>query len=381
MMASVDVEREMEGLFGDTDQTEQENATQSLTQEEAEQREGGGANLDVTGAEDAKKKRVIRPQPKLDPDRLMGPRGLLALEEAFVDWQPRGKGREFDDLDVVMKKMEHWAHRLFPSLPFDQVLEKIAGPLGKKKTLQCHVKKIRLGMVSNDTVHVGRDEEKVVEEEKEEDDVQRYDGGGGGDVDERDEFEEMLRRAGGEMPPPVVQVPPRPKPAGLTQEQKEKIKKNREMAENKRKERLAAAAAADMVQDRIAASTPVDDRREDVRMEASTPVHDRREDGSGDSQDKEESEKEKSADKENEEILNLDEMMDEMDEGDSNLVSGSSVEPEKEKGASKETMNLEEMEADKDSLVIENSVEAEKEKSASEETMNLDEMMEEMDAD
>ncbi len=23
----------------------------------------------------------------------------------------RGKGREFDDLDIVMKKMEHWAHR------------------------------------------------------------------------------------------------------------------------------------------------------------------------------------------------------------------------------------------------------------------------------
>ena len=55
------------------------------------------------------------------------------LEELFADFKPHGKGREFEDLDVVMKKMEHWAHRLFPKLPFNSVLDIIANRLGKRK--------------------------------------------------------------------------------------------------------------------------------------------------------------------------------------------------------------------------------------------------------
>ena len=31
-----------------------------------------------------------------------------------------------------MKKMEHWAHRLYPKLPFDDVTDRIA-VLGKKQ--------------------------------------------------------------------------------------------------------------------------------------------------------------------------------------------------------------------------------------------------------
>jgi len=376
-MDSVDVEREMDGLFGDTEQGEQENATQSLTQEEADQREGG-ANLDVTGAEETKKKRVMRPQPKLDPDRLMGPRGLLALEDVFKDWEPRGKGREFDDLDVVMKKMEHWAHRLFPSLKFDEILEKIAGPLAKKKTVQCHVKKIRLGMV--EPVR----EEVNVEEEKEED-VERYDGGGGGDDDDRDEFDEMLRQAGGQMAPPVMPapggglvappvmaVPPR-KTGGLTEEQKEKIRKNKEMAERKRKERLAAAAAADLDKPR---------EHGDV-IEAVL-------DNAGDGR-RIESEKEKST---NDDVLNLDEMMEEMTADD----FSAGVEPEKEKSANLGQENesslvsasfAESVEDKTNNKVVEkmdsaestNGVESEKEKTTCDEELNLDEMMEEMDTE
>ena len=79
----------------------------------------------------------------------------------------RGRGREFEDLDIVMKKMEHWAHRytissgttsgflcalfsflmcpycflcvvifffsrLYPKLPFDDTLDIIANRLGKQ---------------------------------------------------------------------------------------------------------------------------------------------------------------------------------------------------------------------------------------------------------
>ena len=77
--------------------------------------------------------RIRKPIPKLDNDRIMGSRGVHTLEELFADFKPRGRGHEFEDLDVVMKKMEHWAHRLFPKLPFNSVLDIIANRLGKRK--------------------------------------------------------------------------------------------------------------------------------------------------------------------------------------------------------------------------------------------------------
>jgi len=235
MAEGVDAEAEMDGLFaGDDMYQEQAETTQTLTQEEAaEAAQGGGANLDVTGAPGEQvKKRIIRnPQPKLNADRLMGPRGLHTLEHEFKDWKSLGKGREFEDLDIVMKKMEHWAHRLFPKLPFDGVLQVLANREGKKKTVATHVKKIRLGMVNE----MPKSAETVEEEEEEvEREVERY--GEGGEADQPDVFNELLRAAGmeGASAPPAVQVTNR---IPVSDEQKERMKRNRELAEQKRKER------------------------------------------------------------------------------------------------------------------------------------------------
>ena len=56
----------------------------------------------------------------------MGPRGIQTIEDLFEGWECKGKGKEFDDLDSVMKKLEIWAHRLYPKLPFDNVIDVIA---------------------------------------------------------------------------------------------------------------------------------------------------------------------------------------------------------------------------------------------------------------
>merc|ERR1719317_1349866 len=96
---------------------------------------GAGARLELDaggeGGEEAKDgeqasaepkpvKRVVRnPMPKLNPDRITGSRGIIQLEKMFEDFKPKGAGHEFEDLDVLMKGMEHWAHRLYPKLPFD----------------------------------------------------------------------------------------------------------------------------------------------------------------------------------------------------------------------------------------------------------------------
>jgi uncharacterized protein YozE (UPF0346 family) len=40
-----------------------------------------------------------------------------------------------DDLQIIMRYLEHWAHRLFPKMPFDEVLERIE-KLGTKNEVK-----------------------------------------------------------------------------------------------------------------------------------------------------------------------------------------------------------------------------------------------------
>ena len=198
------------------------------------------ANLDVTGATDGKRKpRMIKnPQPKLNPERLMGPRGIQTIEDYFQGWESKGKGREFDDLDVIMKNLEHWAHRLYPKLPFDNVIDVIANRLGKKKTVQTHMKKIRLGMVEAPVRIGGGDGEEGSDEERE---VARY--GGDAEDDQPDVFQQLLQRAGGgdtedTAPPPATQTKPGSGAGGLTAEQRERMQRSRELAARRKQEKL-----------------------------------------------------------------------------------------------------------------------------------------------
>ena len=45
-----------------------------------------------------------------------------------------------------MKGMEHWDHRLYPKLPFDDVMKRIS-VLGKKMAVNSYMKKLRLDLV------------------------------------------------------------------------------------------------------------------------------------------------------------------------------------------------------------------------------------------
>nr|CAB3266969.1 TIMELESS-interacting protein-like [Phallusia mammillata] len=83
----------------------------------------------------SKKKRTVNRGPKLDSRRLLGARGLPALQNHFESVTFKGKGHEAEDLDLMMSKLEHWAHRLFPKFMFDDCLEKIE-VLGHKKEIQ-----------------------------------------------------------------------------------------------------------------------------------------------------------------------------------------------------------------------------------------------------
>jgi TIMELESS-interacting protein len=55
--------------------------------------------------------KVKKKQVTLNAERLKGPRGIIAVEDFYTNMKFRGKGYEKQDLDDVMKRLEHWAHR------------------------------------------------------------------------------------------------------------------------------------------------------------------------------------------------------------------------------------------------------------------------------
>ncbi|KAB0407169.1 hypothetical protein E2I00_013521, partial [Balaenoptera physalus] len=72
-------------------------------------------------------------------------RGLPALRHVFDKAKFKGKGHEAEDLKTVIRHMEHWAHRLFPKLQFEDFIDRVEY-LGNKKEVQTCLKQIRLDL-------------------------------------------------------------------------------------------------------------------------------------------------------------------------------------------------------------------------------------------
>lgn len=91
-------------------------------------------------------------------------KGVSTLEKHYLNIKFQGKGfvkkyktlifyltikffrREKEDLDNVLKRMEHWANRLYPRFNLDDCLTKI-DQLGKKKLVQRHMSQYRINML------------------------------------------------------------------------------------------------------------------------------------------------------------------------------------------------------------------------------------------
>lgn len=106
----------------------------------------------------AKRRGVKRPQPKLDSQRLTSDRGLPALRTLFENVHFKGKGHEHEDLRLLMKKMENWAHRLYPKLQFEDFIDRVE-KLGKKKEVQTCLKRIRQDMPLTHEDYMSKDDE------------------------------------------------------------------------------------------------------------------------------------------------------------------------------------------------------------------------------
>merc|ERR1719354_980218 len=230
------------------------------------------ANLDVSAV--VKPKRVIKnPQPKLNPERLMGPRGLLALGEEFKDWKPRGDGHEFQDLDQILSKLNNWTHRLYPKLPFDASLNIIENRLGNKKAVSTYVKKIRMDMAVPVREETNDDDQpNNVDVDVGEDEVERY-GEEPSQPSAEEEFENMTSST------QTQRSPTQSNTTTLSEEQLERMRRNKEMAAQKKREReekkrreqedMNSVTAEDIVEAEreLAATATPSNNRDDLELQ------------------------------------------------------------------------------------------------------------------
>lgn len=82
-------------------------------------------------------------------ERLKCDRGVHTVENFFKDIRYLGKSHERHDLSNVMKRLEHWAHRLYPNYNFDDFIT-TTEKLGKKKQIQTHMYRYRQGVLEPD---------------------------------------------------------------------------------------------------------------------------------------------------------------------------------------------------------------------------------------
>lgn len=100
------------------------------------------------------KKKVVRnPRVTLNTAKLKGDRGLHTIEEYFRDVKYKGKGHEAEDLNLIMRKIEHWGHRVFPQMLFADFVNRVE-QLCRKNDVQTHMRKYKMGTLTLDIVPI-----------------------------------------------------------------------------------------------------------------------------------------------------------------------------------------------------------------------------------
>jgi len=153
-MGSIDLFKdfndEEDAQFGDLDDDDVDRQNQSGNEQE---NNDGNVGSDNDGKQEVdpaiKIKKPKRKLVTLNPERLKGPRGIIAIDEFFTNIKLKGKGYEKQDLNEVMKRLEHWSHRMFPKYHFDDSLTKIER-LGRKKEIALHMTRYRLGQLTQE---------------------------------------------------------------------------------------------------------------------------------------------------------------------------------------------------------------------------------------
>ncbi|NXI49214.1 TIPIN protein, partial [Chloroceryle aenea] len=174
---------------------------------------GGNQQSQTKDSAGATRKTVKRPMPKLDAQRLISERGLPALRHMFDNVKFKGKGHEAEDLKTLIRHMEHWAHRLFPKLQFEDFIDRVES-LGNKKEVQTCLKRIRLDLpILHEDFAANED--------------------GGGESNGLDTAAEDVHSSSGNAGELDLLSA-----TTLTEEQQERMKKNRQLALERRQAKL-----------------------------------------------------------------------------------------------------------------------------------------------
>ncbi|XP_055546407.1 protein TIPIN homolog [Wyeomyia smithii] len=201
------------------------------------------------------KKRTVRnPRVTLNVQRLCGPRGVTDIENYFKNVRYRGKGHEEENLKVIMQRMQHWAHRMFPKYTFDDCLEKCE-TLGNKQAMKSYMHKYRMGMLEEPVVLTTEEAEhsrqetnvldnnldpldSMLEEQIAISRAGNLNTSGVGYLSVSEKNFDSLREDSTSLPPST----PSKAPAPLTEEMRAKIAENRLKALEIRKTKMLAAA-------------------------------------------------------------------------------------------------------------------------------------------
>ena len=110
-----------------------------LADEQAEEQLETGSKKD-----EQKPKKARKPRVALNEERLMGKNGIRKLPDLFKKIKFKGKGYESEDLNLLLKEMEHWAHIMIPKQQFSDVIDKLE-LLGTKKIVKGHARSVQNG--------------------------------------------------------------------------------------------------------------------------------------------------------------------------------------------------------------------------------------------
>ncbi|XP_055711834.1 protein TIPIN homolog [Phlebotomus papatasi] len=205
------------------------------------------------------KKKVVRnPRVNLNTAKLKGDRGLHTIEEYFRDVKYKGKGHEAENLNLIMRKIEHWGHRVFPQMRFADFVNRVE-QLCRKNDVQTHMRKYKMGTLTLDIAPLNDELEERPGDElaepiddfdallSEQVEMQRNVSArpDGAEPSFNSTLDFPFREDLGDVSLGVAEIPPTPPPVpkNLTDEAKARIAENRRAALERLRAKQAAQAA------------------------------------------------------------------------------------------------------------------------------------------
>ncbi|KAL3989619.1 Replication Fork Protection Component Swi3 family protein [Acanthocheilonema viteae] len=153
----MDIDYDLEAFFAEDDEKEREETNKNATLSDEQ------ILNDLLKKDERKirKQRLVK-NPKLRDIELCGSNGFLELKRIFDSYTPKNKN-PYDDLLVMMSRIEHWGHLLCPKMTFQDFVARLES-LGEKRMVKTMLTKMRLDMpLTDDDFLANKENEKELQ--------------------------------------------------------------------------------------------------------------------------------------------------------------------------------------------------------------------------